>query len=313
MKDRAKFTIDVVQLDGRPLEPKKAANKFIRQAGVLVRDHIPITIEEWNKPKKGDATFVEDRSKLTLWTNLLKNFNLPPEEDENNPVIKEKVKEWTYKKMATIFRNWKTQLNKFVKANETPNWEDAQYAKIRPHWAEFVAIKKGPKAAKRSETNRLNATKKEYHQRVGSGGYASQRPKWERAEQELRDRGIPIQTEGWDLRAKTWFYGIGAKLDLETGLCIFPKDILAKPVNELIKAYEETAAGTFHPDREKDQLARAIGKPEHPGLARGTGGMTWKDGFAEHHDSYRWRGRKEKERTDRMTQIEETLVPYNFS
>ena len=36
--------------------------------------------------------------------------------------------------------------------------------------------------------------------------------------------------------------------------------------------------------------------------------MTWKDGFADWSDSYRWRGRKEKERTERMTQIEHALV-----
>src|SRR3954466_10956714 len=36
--------------------------------------------------------------------------------------------------------------------------------------------------------------------------------------------------------------------------------------------------------------------------------MTWKDGFAEWSDSYRWRGRKEKERIERMTQIEHALV-----
>ena len=172
------------------MEPKKAAYKFVRQAGVLVRDQIPIIIEYWNKTKKGDGTFVDDRSKETLWNSLLVNFTLPPEEDENNPVIKEKVKEWTLKKMADAFRNWKTKLNKFVKSGETPNFEDAYYAKIRPHWPEFETYKKSAIAKKRSETNTLNALKKEYHQRTGSGGYISQRPKWEEAEKALRDRGI---------------------------------------------------------------------------------------------------------------------------
>ncbi len=176
MKDRAKFTIEAVRVDGRPMEPKKAADKFVRQAGVLVRDQIPIIIENWNKPKKGDGTFVDevlvrdqipiiienwnkpkkgdgtfvdDRSKETLWNSLLVNFTLPPEEDENKPVIKEKVKEWTLKNMADAFRNWKTKLNKFVKARETPDFEDAYYAKIRPHWPEFVTYKNGSITKKR--------------------------------------------------------------------------------------------------------------------------------------------------------------------
>src|SRR3954469_12070879 len=117
LKDRAKFTIEAVYVDGMPMEPKKAADKFIRQAGVLVRDQIPIIIEYWNKPKKGDGTFVDKRSKETLWNSLLVNCTLPLEEDENKPVIKKKVKEWTLKKMAEAFRNWKTKLNKFVKAH----------------------------------------------------------------------------------------------------------------------------------------------------------------------------------------------------
>ena len=105
MKDREKFRNEAVRVDGRPMEPKKAADKFICQAGVLVREQILIIIEYWNKPKKGDGTFVDDRSKETLWNSLLVNFTLPPEKDENNPVIKEKVKEWTLKKMADAFRN----------------------------------------------------------------------------------------------------------------------------------------------------------------------------------------------------------------
>ena len=273
MAERARFTIEAIRADGKPVEPKKAANKFVRQAGVLVRDQIPITIQEWNKPKTGQASYVDKRSKETLWTTLMANFTLPPEEDENNPVIQRKVKEWTLSKMAEQFRNWKVKLNKFVKDKETPNFEDPEYAKIRVHWPEFVAYKTSTEAAKRSEVNRANAKKKEYHQVTGSGGYMAQRPKWEKAEKDLRDKGVRPQTSGWALRAKTWFYGIGAKLDPETGMCVFPKEILKTPINTLVTAFEETAAGLFRPDRENDELARAIGKKEHPGWTRGTGGL----------------------------------------
>src|SRR3954466_1673844 len=150
LKDRAKFTIEAVRVDGRPMKPQKAADKFVRQAEVLVRDQSPIIIEYWKKPKKGDGTFVDERSKETLWNSLLVNFTLPPEEDENKPVIKEKVKEWTLNKMADAFRNCKTKLNKFVKARETPDVEDAYYAKIRPHCPEFVAYKECAIATKGS-------------------------------------------------------------------------------------------------------------------------------------------------------------------
>src|SRR4051812_26276692 len=120
--------------------------------------------------------------------------------------------------MVEAFRNWKTNLNKFFKAGETPDFEDAYYAKIRSHWPDFVTYKECAISTKRSETNTLNSQKKEYHHRKGSGGYISQRPKWEESMKALRDRGITPQTDGWELHAKTWFYGIGAKLDPETGL-----------------------------------------------------------------------------------------------
>ena len=141
------------------------------------------------------------------------NFTLPPEEDENNPVIERKVKAWTLSKMAQQFRNWKNKLNKYVKDKETPDFEDPEYAKIRVHWPEFVAYKTSAVAKKRSEVNTANAKKKEYHQVTGSGGYMAQRPKWEKAEKDLLDKGIRTETSGWALCAKTWFYGIGAKLD----------------------------------------------------------------------------------------------------
>jgi hypothetical protein len=44
--ERAKFTIEAIRVDGKPMEPKKAADKFVRQAGVIVRDQIQITIQE---------------------------------------------------------------------------------------------------------------------------------------------------------------------------------------------------------------------------------------------------------------------------
>jgi hypothetical protein len=63
-----KLTIDVVSPDGKPLEPKQHATKFLNQCGVIVRDMIPITVQEWNEPKKArlGATFVNKRSKKDL-------------------------------------------------------------------------------------------------------------------------------------------------------------------------------------------------------------------------------------------------------
>jgi hypothetical protein len=59
---------------------------------VIVRDTIPITVQEWNEPKKArlGATFVDKRSKKDLWMKLMANFILPPEyskkDDDGNEI-----------------------------------------------------------------------------------------------------------------------------------------------------------------------------------------------------------------------------------
>jgi hypothetical protein len=56
-----KLSIDVVAPDGEPLEPKQHATKLVNQCVVIVRDTIPITVQEWNEPKKAHlgASFVD--------------------------------------------------------------------------------------------------------------------------------------------------------------------------------------------------------------------------------------------------------------
>ena len=51
----------------------------------------------------------------------------------------------------------------------------------------------------------------------------------------------------------------------ETGKCIFTKAQLATPLAELQKIMKEVEAGEFHLEREKDELSRALGNPEHSG------------------------------------------------
>ena len=44
--------IEVVSSQGKPLLPETNANKFVYQCGVVVRDNVAISIQEWNNPKK---------------------------------------------------------------------------------------------------------------------------------------------------------------------------------------------------------------------------------------------------------------------
>ena len=66
MGDNSRFKIEEVAEDGEPIAPAKNAKLFVSQCGVIVRDSIPITIREWNKPKADGVSYVEERSKDML-------------------------------------------------------------------------------------------------------------------------------------------------------------------------------------------------------------------------------------------------------
>ena len=45
---------------------------------------------------------------------------------------------------------------------------------------------------------------------------------------------------------------------------------------DLVAAIDETQQGTFQPQRENDELTRALKNPEHPGRARSIDVILWK-------------------------------------
>ena len=49
-----KFEIIEIAPDGEPIEPIRTKKAFSAQCGVLVRDRIPISIQQWYKPAKDE-------------------------------------------------------------------------------------------------------------------------------------------------------------------------------------------------------------------------------------------------------------------
>ena len=123
--DDARISIDKVSDDGEPLEPIESRSKFINQCGALFRDMIPITLQEWHKPKdvNSGATNFDDRRKELLWEMLLTHVNLPRGLIDDK---KEKVMEWTLKKMAVQFQSWKKTLwSNYQKKKQAPEFTGA--------------------------------------------------------------------------------------------------------------------------------------------------------------------------------------------
>ena len=86
------------------------------------------------------------------------------------------------KKMATQFQTWKKSLyTKYVKKNLTPNFNTrGPLVKLRPYWNDFVQYKTSEEGEERVRRNQVNAQQKVYHHGMGSGGYATAIPKWEK-------------------------------------------------------------------------------------------------------------------------------------
>jgi hypothetical protein len=109
---RTHYTFEVILPTGKPKYPKKAADTFKIQCGVLVRDHVPISVREWNNRKGADnSEYIAERYKESLWNDLMAHFNLPECQDEVAArKLRVTVKQWTLKKMAKLFRVWKKKI-----------------------------------------------------------------------------------------------------------------------------------------------------------------------------------------------------------
>ena len=102
MSSDEKFEIIAIAPDGQPIEPLRTKSTFVAQCGVLVRDKIPISIQQWFKPATEDpeVSYVNDMQKNDLWTELKSNFTLPPEDNPKKPVKEQLIKYFALKRMA---------------------------------------------------------------------------------------------------------------------------------------------------------------------------------------------------------------------
>ena len=133
MSSDEKFEIIEIAPDGEPIEPIRTRKAFSSKCGVLVRDKIPMSIQQWYKPKDDpEVSYVNDMQKEDLWTQLKANFTLPPEEDPEKLVKEQLIKSHALMKMAGLFRRGKNELKRSVDKEETPEFID-KYEKIRDH------------------------------------------------------------------------------------------------------------------------------------------------------------------------------------
>jgi hypothetical protein len=160
LDDNVKLNLDAFKDDGEPTQPKKNAKKFVRQCGVVVRDGVPIIMQEWRKPKdpKPRVNYVDKSMKDALWDQLLEHFILPNSLSECQ---RDKVKEFALRKMALVFQTWKKRLwNEYNDRDKKAPEFIGIYEKVRNHWDAFIEYKESEDAKERSAKNKINASKK---------------------------------------------------------------------------------------------------------------------------------------------------------
>ena len=205
LKEGVKYNIEAIRPNGEPLAPKKIADKFIRQCGVLVKDQLPISLQEWREPAKDkrqkgkedaaprpNVTFVDKNQKDLLWDALMEHFTLP---DHFTEAVVQKVKDAALRKMAVAFKNHKNrEWDKYVKGGrKTPVFEGT-LENQSAHWDDFVKFKESELSKKRSRKNKANAEKKTQFHRLGPGGYAVAMPNWDKSKKEMEDAGVTPET-----------------------------------------------------------------------------------------------------------------------
>jgi hypothetical protein len=326
-----RYRIEEVGVDGTPA-PEEVYTQFVKSCGVIVRDNVPITIQEWNRPSGGGVPYVGDVVKTSLFRKLMVNFLLPvPDVDDPDEMekaqdeLESRIMKFALIKMAEAFKNYKKDLDrKFIKKGKTPDFTRG-YAKLRHHWDDFVAYKTSSKAVERSNINKENARKKIYHHHMGSKGYAGCMPQWDALEEKFRAAGITPEPAKWNERARNWFYGHGGTLDAQ-GKALYnqrhrdnPQGFAAMlPIEKIRTSHKDVEEGRFVPDRENDELTRALGNDEHTGRARGTpGSKPWIVAFPPEKKRYPDKShmrRKEREAAekraaaDRLRNVEEAVL-----
>jgi hypothetical protein len=91
----------IMDFDERTCQPRGPhVRAFVNHLGYLAWDGILINVREWKKNKQHPKiSYVSDRDKELVWGDVLQHFTL----DTNDEQLKERVQDWSVKKMATLF------------------------------------------------------------------------------------------------------------------------------------------------------------------------------------------------------------------
>ncbi|KAL3627203.1 hypothetical protein CASFOL_028566 [Castilleja foliolosa] len=241
--------------------------KFTTDLGILVRSKVNINMT-WK--------MVSNDLKDQMWAEIQRDY-----------VIDESKKGIVIAKMCIYHNQWRHKLRaKYIKKtisvgqhNREP-YEAYEGQITKEDWLKFKASSETPEFQELSEKNKERALMHKHHHVMGRCGYARRIPNWK--ESGLINHFLPNSetgstrpTEGDSEEIPRYAYWFCARTRLND------KNELEFPVNseemqrakeQLDKVQKDHAKGTWNPDGRHDILSAVVGKPDHPGRARGFGG-----------------------------------------
>jgi hypothetical protein len=150
--------------NGEPLEPETVIGTFSNQISCLVREHVPITYQDWRKVPK--------ELKDLVWKGVQLRFNYPKEQFEEKACRKHALT--IAGKALRTLRNHLYQ--DYVLVDRSP-LEDYNFIN-RQVWDEFLQLVSTPEFEAKSKKFKELAKKNELKHNLGMIGYAGHRKKW---------------------------------------------------------------------------------------------------------------------------------------
>lgn len=148
--------INEIGSDGEPKNPAKASTKATNFCGFLVRERVPISIQRWKSSRADDVSAAQ---KEMLWTEIKAKYTIKEEHEQL-------VRKWSMKKMARqVYTPHIERLDMHQILTSFQSTEIIGNSSLR------IRLPKRARLIKEAVNNKDNASKKEYHHKLGPGGY----------------------------------------------------------------------------------------------------------------------------------------------
>ena len=175
--DNVTDVITEVSPSGMPLEPKHVARGYIMQLGCIIREGVSINTSDIRSEE--NAALLEH-----LLRRVHQRYTFPNPKPKN-------VDNYATTKMSTALSSWKCRVK--AKIHNKKSWEEISTREPHITLEEFEVIKdflNSEVCTRWTEWGKEMRKRNLGNHRLGSGGYKSKQPTWDKEDAEIRKRGL---------------------------------------------------------------------------------------------------------------------------